>query len=152
MSFNINNPTHISELNTELTTDPQTLAYTPSDGDDAADAGIINLPRVSIQRDNFVRAFDISEAVDPADWPTVNSDQFKRDLWRDVLLSAGSQGLINANANNIKAKVLVVFAAASATRANLLALQTRDGSRAEMLWGDGSFVTVAAIAIALRGA
>ncbi len=152
MPFDINNPTHISELNTELTTDPQTLGYAPADGNDVADGDIINLPRVGNQRDNFVTPFDIEEAVDAADWPSANNEQFKRDLWRDVLLSAGFEGTINANANNVRAKVLVVFSAGSTTRTNLEALQTRDGSRAEVLWGDNSIVTTVAIAKALRGA
>ena len=152
MSFDTNNPTHISELNTELTTDPQSLGYVPADGDDVADAAIINLPRSGNQRDNFVSSFDIEEAVDAADWPSTNNEQFKRDLWRDVLLSAGFGGTINANANNVKAKVLVVFSAGSSTRTNLAALRTRDGSRAEVLWGDGSVVSFSAVAKALRGA
>ena len=153
MSFNINNLTHISELNVELTTDPNTLGYNGSiiDGDDSGDADIINLPRLANQRDNLVSAVDIEEVVDPADYPNAGADQFKRDMWRDLLLAIGSEGQVNANGSKLKDKVLLVFPA-GVTRTNLAALQTRDGSRAEVIWGDGSNVTPKAIAIALRGA
>ncbi len=151
MTFTISNPTHIAELNTELTTDPQALGYTPLDGDDKQDADAINLARVTFQRDNFISAVTIEEAVAPAEFPVGSADQFKRDMWRDLLLAVGLEGRVNANGSKLKDKVLLVFPA-GVTRTNLAALQQRDGSRAEVLWGDGSVVSGKAIAKALRGA
>ncbi len=151
MTFSISDPTHITELGAELTTDPLGLGYTPLDGDDQQDADAINLPRGVFQRDNLIDAIAVQEAVVAADYPQAAADQWKRDLWSDILRSVGFAGLINANEGKLKDKVQLVFSGATATLANLAALQTRDGSRAEVLWGDGSLVTTEAIAKALRG-
>jgi len=129
----------IAALGTEITDDPTGLGYAGQS--DAAIALLINGAQVAIQLDNFVTAFDIVEAVVPGDFPTAAGDQFKRDLWRDILLTVGSEtGGINANATNLKAKVLLVFGPATTTRTNLAGLQTRNGSRSEQLFGRDTLV------------
>ena len=137
----------IQVLAAEISTDPTGLGYAGGDPDIA---DTINFVRVTIQLDNFVTAFDIEEAVVPNDWPQAGADQFKRDLWRDILLTVGEVGgPINANATNLKAKVLLVFDPATETRTALAALQTRDASRAEQLFGPGTIVTHKQVAQAL---
>ncbi len=111
-------------------------------------AKILNREDVAFQVDNFVTAFEIEEAVDPADWPQASADQWKRDLWRDVLLTVSSQTTINANATNLKAKVLLVFLPGTNTRTNLAALQTKATGR--VLFAFGESVDHRQVAIALR--
>jgi len=113
-------------------------------------ANILNRKDSCCQVDNFITVFQLEEAVDPTDWPTPGADQWKRDLWRDILLSIGSDNKINANATNLKAKVLLIFAPATDTRTNLGALQTRDGSRIEQLFGVGVGVSHRQVANALE--
>lgn len=49
--------------------------------------------------------------------------------------------LINVKSANVRAAVLSIFAAGTASRAALAALQTRKGSRAEQLFGSGTRIT-----------
>jgi len=141
----------LAELKTETTDDPTGLglALHVASGSTSELEKILNEKMASIQVDNFVSAFDIEEAVDPADWPTGGNEQWKRDLWRDILLSIGPEGSINANATNLKAKVLMVFASGTPTRTALAALRTRDGSRVEQLWGLNEYAPHGMIAEAL---
>ena len=135
----------IAALKSELTLDPESLGYAShvSGGSGTEIAKLINQPDSARQFDNLVTAFDMEEAVDPADWPTPGNEQWKRDLWRDILLSIGATGAINANATNLKGKVQLIFGAGTPTRSNLTALQTRDGSRAEELFGENvTFVQI----------
>lgn len=161
MAFDPNNPTHITELNTELTTDPIAMGYNAA-GDDAGDSDKINdvalrqtkaNPALADQ-DNFITAIDLQEAIVGAEWNadlSGNANEHLRRLWHCILESVISAGTINANATNLKNQITTIFSAASSptTRSNLAALQTRPGSRAEELWGINSFVSVTAIAIAL---
>lgn len=111
-------------------------------------AKILNRVNAAFQIDNFVNAFDIEEAVDPVDWPTAGNEQWKRDLWRDILLSIGSDRPINANATNLKAKILLIFSSGSATRTALAALQTQDASRVIFQFGES--VDHRQVSIAMR--
>ena len=99
----------LAALKTEVNTDPTGLGYAPHVTSGAINrvADLLNEKLPSIQVDNFVTTFEIEEAVDPADWPTGGNKQWKRDLWRDVRLSVVSRESINANATNLKAKVLL---------------------------------------------
>jgi len=142
----------LAVLKTEINTDPTGLGLPAlvTAGNHTEIARLLNEVKASIQVDNFVSAFDIEEAVDPADWPTPSNVQWKRDLWRDVLLSISSEvGEINANATNLKAKVQLVFDPATSTRTNLAALQTRDGSRIQELFGSDEQVSHGTVSEAL---
>ena len=159
MSFDINNPIHITELNTELTTDPITMGYNAA-GDDGGDSDKINdvalrqtkaVP-VDADQDNFVTAIDLQEAVVGAEWSSNlagSTNEHLRRLWHIIIESVGIEGSINANATNLSSQVVEIFGVGTTTRANLVALQTRAGNRAEELFGRTSFVSFAAIAKAL---
>ena len=140
----------LAALKTEITTDPTGIYGSVSPGHTQGFADAINQTRTTIQVDNFVSAFQIVEAVVPGEFPTAGADQFKRDMWRDIIVSVGELDSINANATNLKAKVLTVFAAGT-TRTNLAALQTRDGSRAEELFGLNTVITHHDVGLALGG-
>jgi len=140
----------LAALKTEIQTDPTGIYGSVSPGHTQGFADAINERKVSIQMDNFVSAFQIVEAVVPGEYPSVGADQFKRDMWRDIIVSVtgGERGTINANATNLKAKVLTIFAVGT-TRTNLAALQTRDGSRAEQLFGLNTTITHKDVGLAL---
>jgi len=141
----------LTALKSEIQADPTSRGYASHVTTGAHDeiAKLLNAIQVSIQVDNFVTAFDIDEAVESADWPAANSEQNLRDLWRDILLSVGAEGTINANATNLKDKVLAIFLPGTNTRTNLAALQTRDGSRAEELFGVDTTITHTQVSQAL---
>jgi len=144
-------PIDLPTLKTEVNSDPTSLglAVHVTSGDLGEVGRILNERKSSIQVDNTISSFDLEEAVDPADWPTPGNAQWKRDLWRDILLSISSIGEINANASNLKAKVLLVFDPGTNTRSNLAALQLRDGSRIEEVFDPNDVVTHFQIAEAL---
>jgi len=141
----------LAALKTEMETGPLATEIAPliTAGSTQAIADVLNTPDVSRQIDNFVTAIDITEAVDPIDFPTASNEQWKRDLWRDILLSVSSEDEINANATNLKAKVLLIFSPATDTRTNLAALQTRNGSRIEVVFGLNLTVSHGQVAKAL---
>lgn len=131
-------------LKAELTTDPETLGYT---GDDVNDAEILNTVRVGnngVTR-TLIPTREIVEAIDyAADWAGLSA------ALRDALLLVTSALEIDASNPRIRAVFTTAFGPATATRANLVALQTRDGTRAEELFGPDVFVTTSDVADARR--
>jgi len=142
----------LPSLRAEIESGPLAVELAPhvTAGSMQAIADILNRKDSCCQVDNFVTVFDLEEAVDPADWPQSGADQWRRDLWRDILLSVGLEEGINANATNLRAKVLLVFDPATNTRTNLMALQTRNGSRIEELFGVGVSVSHKQVAASLE--
>lgn len=140
----------LSELNTELSSDPLTLGYAAliSSGNHAALADILNdkagAGAASIDRE-FVDAATFQSQVDPTEYLALSVAQ--QNLW-NAILTASSGGSIPIKNNTLRNQVLAVWAAGT-TRTNLAALQTRTGSRAEVLWGDGAVITHTMIAQAL---
>ena len=57
----------------------------------------------------------------------------QRTAWATIL-SAGA-GQVDVNDSSVVAQVAAIWAASTTTRANLVALKTRDASRAEALFG-----------------
>jgi hypothetical protein len=113
-------------LATELQTDPQGLGYT---GDPINDHSVINLVRASIQIDvPTVPTRDIIEATIASEYSTLSDTEKSR---YQTLVSVGE---IDPNATNAVAAFQAMFTGGTTTRSNLLALQSRDGSRAEQLF------------------
>jgi len=142
----------LPSLKVEIESGPLAIELAPhvAAGSTQIIADILNRKDSCCQVDNFITVFQLEEAVDPVDWPTPNNEQWKRDLWRDILLSVGLLGSINANATNLKAKVLQIFAPATNTRTNLAGLQTRNGSRIEELFGLNASVSHKQVAESLE--
>lgn len=133
-------PVDLTELRTELDTDPLGLGYAGMDDVTAADT--INATVRSVERE-FLDSAEVVPAIDPAEWP---ADQAVRDHLALVL------GLdrVNVREPNIRALFGGAFPAGSNTRDALVALQTRDGTRAEELFGLGASVTPSQVADARR--
>ena len=141
------NATQIEALKTESTTDPQGYGYAvPYDrGSDSDVAYLLNQSRAVIRIDrDIVPAYEIYEAIVPGEWKALVADEKQRI---QTLLSMGE---VNAQGPNTRASFLATFVAGSQTRTNLAALQTRDGSRAEQLFGAGIAVTWQDVAAARR--
>lgn len=62
-----------------------------------------------------------------------------QNLWLAIIVAGG--GKIDVSLTGIRNQIGTIFGAGTTTRANLLALQTRAGSRAEALFGAGVIIT-----------
>jgi hypothetical protein len=134
-------------LRTELQTDPQAIGYAPhvQAARDQVIADLLNLTRTGAAYQQFrgvVSAYEIINATDPAEWAALTAQEKQR---YQTLTGAGQVDLSNAN---LRAMFSAMFAANTTTRAALLAIATRTGSRAEVLFGPGVTVTAAQIGAA----
>lgn len=128
----------LSALKTELTTDPTGLGYAAHIASGVTEelAKILNQPRSAILFDRLsVAAFEIFEAVAPTEWPAVPSAEKQRV---QIVLSMGT---VNLKGANTRAALQAAFDLSPITKANILALIKRQGSRAEELFGEGTSVT-----------
>ena len=130
-------------LKTELDTDPLGLGYAGTSHPEAAD--ILNTVDVQHQIDNSsVPIHFVRDEIRLAEWEAIS--QGKRDM---IILIFGN-GDTNVDITNslLVAQILGAFTVAQApdTRAGMLALATRDGTRAETLFGSSVWVTAADVA------
>jgi len=123
-----------------------TLAPLVAAGNDAAVAEALNAVSASHQvTRKLVESYEIVNATDPAEWASLTAQEKQRS---QTLVGAGRVDLSNAN---VRSSFASMFAGAGGanTRAAIIALQTRDGSRAESVVGQN--VSAADVARALRG-
>jgi hypothetical protein len=143
-------------LKSEILADPATIGYAPfvSVGNDTGVASLLNARRASI----LIKRADIDpsevfHALALAD--LITNPGASTIGWMESLLTAPySIRLLNEDGTDTPVKANIVSllkTGTNATRDRLLLLQTRIGSRLEQLFGAGSYVTAADIAIALRG-
>ena len=125
-------------LKEEFTTDPQAYGYATywTNGQDWKLADLINQVRDVILVDReIVPAYEIFEAVVPAEWAALSGQEKERI--RLVL----SMGQVLVKGSNTRKAFQSVFDVGTTTRTNILALFTRKGSRAEQLFGSGISVS-----------
>lgn len=138
-------------LKTEIQTDPLGLGYDVSptfyvtNEDDMAVAGLLNEVGGSSEtiEPDFVSAADAQAAVLGSEWAGLSD--VKQRGWL-AIVGLGEIPVKNAN---IRAQITAIWDPGT-TRDNLIALQTRDASRAEALFGEGVTVSHTDVAIALR--
>lgn len=131
-------------LKTELTTDPAGIGYATAGSGDAV-ARLINAPRVASGKANVAgleRAVVLGR-VDPGEYLALPAPE--RDLWRDIT----SLDPIPMTAE-VKQQIAAVWGVGTTTRTRLVALQQKDASRAEELFGDGTVVSRRDILKAMR--
>jgi len=150
----------ISELTTELVTDPAGIGYAPYiiAGNHMALETILN-DKTGIGSGTINRTY--------ADAPTLQSavvvseylalTDIARQAWLLLVTASqntGQEGSLGVPLQNseIQAQVTAIWDAGTVTRSNLLALLTKGGSRAEVLWGDGAVVTINDISLAIFNA
>lgn len=142
-------PVILSALRTELLTDPRSLGYSTAvtQGDHNTLVDLINRSAASHSVSmGTVTSINLQQVVVASEYAVLSGGQ--RDLWNAVL-TAATGGVPISNAA-IRAQVAVVWSAGTTTRANLLALDTRTGTRAEVLFGEGMRVTSTDIQKALE--
>lgn len=141
----------IASLRTELSQDPKGLGFAAllAAGDDAGVAAALNSVPVApavpadwkVNRP-FVSGAELFEAIDPSEWTATAPLAHLKQAVQMVV----STGNVNVNGTNTKAAMLAAFPAGGPTRTNLVALLTRIGSRAEVLFGFGVVVSVPDVA------
>lgn len=146
-------------LKTELLT--ATYATPRNAGSDQGCADLINAPSASIPiRRGDVASDDISNAIVVADYtvlpgtPSVAQLSTERRLlaWITGVMAVGTVRLLNTDGTDAPAitNFKAMFAAGTGTLTRLTALASRNGSRAEQLFGVNTFITAADVAKALR--
>ena len=125
-------------LKTELTTDPKGYGYSVfwTNGQDWKLADLLNQVRDMINIDRgLLEAHEIFECIVPTEWVALSIQEKERI---QLILSMGN---INSKGTNTRAAFQATFGTGTITRANLTALLTRKGSRAEELFGSGTSIS-----------
>lgn len=123
-----------SALAAELSADPAALGYAGQS--DPACAALLNAPRAGVTVPvGVVPAYSVFEAMDPTEWAALSAQEKQR------IQTILSMGQVNTAGANTRAAFQAAFAAGTTSRANLVALLTRPGSRAEALFGAGTVVS-----------
>ncbi len=137
----------LAQLASEINNDPASLGLVAlrDVGSDQAIADALNLVRAGagfVINRNDIRAKELQGAVVFAEY--VALAQAQRDLWQALLTIAP----LDAGDAQTRASVAAIFSAGT-TRTALVALATRQGSRAEVLWGTGTHVAAIDVSRAL---
>ena len=134
-------PTYV-QIKAELDTDPLVLGYSGMTDGEAANAmnDLANGGTVDVQR---ISGGDLQSVVDATEWSALTTNKLLQWL---TLISA--EGGLQINTET-KAQVVDIWSAGT-TRTNLAALQTKPGTRAEVLWGAGTVVTLFDVHVARR--
>ena len=134
-------------LKTEIQNDPAGLGYAPfvAEGADNAIAGLLN----AIITGNKVNTGSLTsdklkQCITQADYAGLTTAQRS---WLDFISQAPN---IDLNNTTVAGGLNTLFPSGT-SRNNVIAAQQRDGSRAEKLFGAGTFITDLDVAKALRG-
>jgi hypothetical protein len=137
----------LAQLKTEILEDPEGLGLGPlaALGADADIAAALNQARAEIEIPRgIVASYEVFEAIVPTEWTALNADSKQR------VQSILAMSQINTAGPNTQAAFLAAFAGGTTTRANLIALTKRQGSRAEQLFGAGVSISWDDVAAARR--
>jgi hypothetical protein len=143
-----------TQLKTELETDPLVppMGYNVApdfyvtNNNDAALASMLNEVRTGT-------AFQVNSVISSAKlWEVIVSDELTAlaATQRTLLQIALMVPSFDLGITEVQKKLGDIFPAGSVTRSNLQALQKRQGSRAEVLFGRGTVLRIADVACALR--
>lgn len=133
----------LAALATEINTDPQGYGYSLTDN--ALTRDLLNELRVAIRIDReVIPAYEVIDALNPGEWESATAQEKQRIA---LIVSAGE---VNVQSANTRAAFGAAFDGGTTTRANLIALQTRDGSRVEELFGAGERVSSSIVAEAIH--
>lgn len=130
-------------LRNELQNDPGVIGYSAAvaAGQDGTCADALNLARGGAPFSVFLpllAATDVQGALDPTEFATLSATQLSQ---LSVMLAGG---FVNTSSTSVRTIAIGIFVPAgnfAVTRAALTALVKRPGSRAEVLFGVGTFIT-----------
>ena len=145
--------TQLTALTAEIQSDPNAYGYAAfvAEGNDQGIADLLNLRRdgvsapgaaITVYR-NDVRKAEIIGAFVVTDYDALTAA--RRDLVGAIL----QLDVVDATDATLRSNLAAVFAAGTTTRANLVAMAQRAGSRAEALFGTGAFIAHQDVARAL---
>lgn len=134
-------------LATEIQTDPTLLGYAAFIGaadQDGQIAGLLNLPRASIQVfKSSVPSTAVAASLIKADWDALAAGD--KQLFAALL----EVQTFDLTSSSLRSLMGALFPVGSGTRTNLLAVAQRNGSRAEQLFGVNTTVSPIDVAAAL---
>lgn len=137
-----------AQVLTEITTDPAALGYANKSAGGQQDLinsdGSATAPVDRI----FVSRLLFQSTVVYADYIALTDAE--RALWHAILLSDDGEG-VNVQDPDIRNQILGIWKAGTTTRTNVAAIQTKTGTRAEELGGDGTIVSHIQISRAIGG-
>jgi len=138
----------IAALKTEINSDPKALGYAAlraqSNGPQALAVRLNTLgASAETVTATYLQVEDVVAALVRAEYDALSTAA--KD-YLNVVLNAPR---VKSGDATLRTQLGALFAAGTATRANLLALATRPASRAEALWGEGVSVTDAQAAEAI---
>jgi len=151
----------LQALHDEIEADPEDLGYKEVGGEwkeDAVIVGLINDPaggevitRKLIARNEIIYGIETSECVQTSgDTPPDGVFSDTERWWLSMLLR---DNIVDANDPEVFAGLLDVFPTEGArpgfrgtSRANIQSTLQRQGSRAEVLWGEGKVVSISEVA------
>lgn len=136
----------LQDLYDEIESDSEGLGYKETNGawkGDGVIAGLINDPANggTIER-QLVTPKEIIEQIAIVDWDALSaSDRLYLQLLPSLEWVSTEQGVTEVRDN-----LLDIFPPGMTTRDNLIAVVQRQGSRAEVLWGESTFVSIGSVA------
>lgn len=123
----------LTQLRTEITTDPTSLGYASplAAGNHAQVATLLNQPRGAISVEKvYVTSRDLIATLVPGEYTALTQAQ------RDYLALLPALGTVDIRTgSSLRNALNAVFAAGTGTRTAYTALASRNGSRAEQLFG-----------------
>lgn len=129
----------LQTLKTEIATDPLALGYTSDDPDTAAKLNEVGLSSETLPNDS-ASVDEVMDAIDFSELSVLDANGLNA-FWTRMQLADGGVDISVGNAIITQAAEVFTLAGAPNSRAALNALQTRDASRAEVLFGAGRSVT-----------
>lgn len=151
-------------LKNELQGDPTTLGYAQylSAGNDNQVCALINAAQsgITVRRSSITNK-EIGEAIDVSDYTALpanpNNTQLSTERrylsWFEGIMGIENIRLLNDDGTNTPVinNFTAMFPSGTATRQRLVTLATRNGSRAEELFGPNVSITTSDVSKALRG-
>lgn len=130
----------LQSLHDQIEADPQAIGYKEPNGDWKGDQVIADLFNDSalgavIERSN-VSAEEIIQQITIVDWRALSTGD---QLYCQLLMPLGN--IDTTSATEVRAALLAIFAPGTDTRDNLIAVVERQGSPAEVVWGEGTRIT-----------
>ncbi len=118
-------------MKSELANDPSAVGYT---GDDAGDAGKINEVKGSITIDRSdLSSEDLVRAINQAEFDALSASERQ---YLSLLLNSDS--VDTSNGTEARTGLMNLFAGGTVTRANIVAMLDKDGSRVDELFQAGT--------------
>ena len=123
-----------AELRSEILSDPAAVGYAGKEPHEIA--ALLNDPaRGETVSRAMVPSWELQAAVVGSEFQALSA--VAQRAWL-AIVALPEVPVTNAN---LRSQVAAIWGAGTATRGNLQALETRPGSRAEALWGEGTYIT-----------